>query len=118
MARAAASRRAGNSQQGMALLLVVSMIAILSVVVIRFGRSMQAAVTEGEHKIVLDLAKVQYINSAGLRTLADVLTKNKKAGGDLKLAAANDKVARVFQTIGFDKFFAMYDTVEAAIADF
>jgi len=80
--------------------------------------ALQAAVTEGEHKIVLDLAKVQYINSAGLRTLADVFTKNRKAGGDLKLAAVNDKVARVFQTIGFDKFFAMYDTVEAAIADF
>jgi anti-anti-sigma factor len=79
---------------------------------------LQAAVTEGEHKMVLDMSKVQYISSAGLRTLADVLTKNKEAGGDLKLAALNEKVTRVLEIIGFDKFFAIYDTVEAAVAAF
>ena len=80
--------------------------------------ALQAAVAQGEHKMVLDMAGVQYISSAGLRTLADVLTKNKGAGGDLKLVALNPKVTRVFQVIGFDNFFAMYDTVEAAIAGF
>ena len=80
--------------------------------------ALQAAVSDGMHKMVLDMAAVHYICSAGLRTLADVFTKNRAAGGDLKLAAMDDKVARIMQTIGFDKFFAVYDTVEAAIADF
>ena len=80
--------------------------------------ALQAAVSDGEHKMVLDMAAVQYICSAGLRTLADVFTKNRGAGGDLKLAAMDDKVARILQTIGFDKFFALYDTVQAAVADF
>jgi anti-anti-sigma factor len=75
-------------------------------------------VSEGQHKMVLDMAEVRYICSAGLRTLADVFTKNREQGGDLKLVALNPKVLRVFRIIGFDKFFSVYDTIEAASADF
>jgi anti-sigma B factor antagonist len=81
-------------------------------------RTLQAAVSEGKHKMVLDMAEVRYMCSAGLRTLADVLTKNREAGGDLKLVALNQRVARVFHIIGFDRFFSIYDAVEAAVADF
>ncbi len=80
--------------------------------------ALQAAVSEGKHKMVLDMADVRYICSAGLRTLADVYTKNRDAGGDLKLAALNQKVLRVFRIIGFDNFFSTYDTSQAAAADF
>ena len=80
--------------------------------------ALQAAVSEGKHKMVLDMAEVRYICSAGLRTLADVFTKNREQGGDLKLVALNPKVLRVFRIIGFDKFFSVYDTLEAASADF
>jgi anti-anti-sigma factor len=80
--------------------------------------ALQAAVTEGKHKMVLDMAEVTYISSAGLRTLADVVTRNREAGGDLKLVAVNRKVLRVLRIIGFDQFFALHDTVEAAVADF
>ena len=80
--------------------------------------ALQAAVSEGKHKMVLEMANVGYISSAGLRTLADVLTKNREEGGDLKLVALNRRVLRVLRIIGFDKFFSLYDTVEAAIADF
>ncbi len=80
--------------------------------------ALQAAVSEGKRKMVLDMANVRYIGSAGLRTMADVLTKNKEQGGDLKLAALNQKVLRVLRIIGFDKFFSIYDTPDAAIADF
>jgi anti-sigma B factor antagonist len=80
--------------------------------------ALQAAVSEGQYKMVLDMAEVRYICSAGLRTLADVFTKNREQGGDLKLVALNPKVLRVFRIIGFDKFFSVYDTIEAASADF
>ena len=80
--------------------------------------ALQAAVSEGQHKMVLDMAEVRYICSAGLRTLADVFTKNREQGGDLKLVALNPKVQRIFRIIGFDKFFSVYDTLEAASADF
>lgn len=80
--------------------------------------TLQNAVQEGKHKMVLDMSELRYISSAGLRTLADVLTKNKDAGGDLKLCALNRKILRVFQIVGFDKFFAIYETVDDAVADY
>jgi anti-sigma B factor antagonist len=80
--------------------------------------ALQAAVSEDQAKMVLDMAEVRYIGSAGLRTMADVLTKNKEAGGDLKLVAVNRKVLRVLRIIGFDKFFSIYDSLDEAIAAF
>jgi anti-sigma B factor antagonist len=80
--------------------------------------ALQAAAANGKNKMILDMAGVRYIGSAGLRTMADVLTKNQKAGGDLKLVALNRKVERVLRIIGFDKFFSIYDAVDEALADF
>lgn len=80
--------------------------------------TLHSAVKKGKHKMVLDMSGVSYIASAGLGTLADVLTRNQEAGGDLKLVALNEKVLRIFQIIGFDKYFSLYDSVPAAIKDF
>ena len=80
--------------------------------------ALHTAASEGKLKMVLDLAEVRYLNSAGLRTLADILTITREGGGDLRLAVLNPKVQRVFQIIGFDKFFNIYDTLEAASKDF
>ena len=85
---------------------------------ISLDEALQAAVSAGKHKMVLDMAEVNYISSAGLRTLADIITKNTEKGGDLKLVALHRKVLRVFRIIGFDKLFPLYDTVKEAIADF
>lgn len=80
--------------------------------------ALQTAIDEGKSRMILDMANVRYLNSAGLRTLADVLTQNRDNGGDLKLVALNPKVARVFQIIGFDKFFNIYADVDTAKGDF
>lgn len=78
--------------------------------------ALQAAVANGEHKMILDMSRVSYINSAGLRTLADILTQNRAHQGDLRLVALNTKVERVFKIIGFDKFFETYGSLDAAKA--
>ncbi len=80
--------------------------------------ALQAATSENKYKMILDMSLVRYINSSGLRTLADILTQNKSNGGDLKLVNLSPKVSRVFQIIGFDKFFTIYPTVEEAMAKF
>lgn len=80
--------------------------------------ALQTAVSEGKHKLVLEMAQVRYINSAGLRTLADILTQVRASQGDLKLVDLHPKIQRVFQIIGFDRFFSIYPTVEEAMASF
>lgn len=80
--------------------------------------ALQNAANEGRYKMVLDMTGVTYINSAGLRTLADILTRNRAHDGDLRLVALNPKVERVFKIIGFDKFFDTYFSVDAATGEF
>lgn len=80
--------------------------------------ALQTAVSEGKRKIILEMAQVRYINSAGLRTLADILTQVRADQGDLKLVNLNQRVTRVFQIIGFEKFFSIYATVGEALASF
>jgi anti-anti-sigma factor len=80
--------------------------------------ALQQAMSEGRHRIVVDMSQVQYINSAGLRTLVDALIRNRRENGDVKLVALDQNVAHAFHTIGFDRLFAIYDTLEAALADF
>ena len=77
---------------------------------------LQNALSAGQSRIVLDMAGVSYINSAGLRTLADVLTQSRANDGDLRLVALSPRVQRIFAIIGFDRFFDSYDSVEAALA--
>ncbi len=85
---------------------------------VEMDQAMQAAVAAGKSRMAIDMTEVTYISSAALRTLADVLTKNKKAGGDLKLIGLNPKILRVFRIIGFDKYFSIFDSVDAALAAF
>ena len=79
---------------------------------------LQTALTEGHSRIVVDMSKVEYISSAGLRSLAAVLVRCRDEGGDMKLAALNERVTRVFKIIGFDLLMSVTDTPETAISEF
>jgi anti-anti-sigma factor len=85
---------------------------------IDMDKSLQASVTAGNHKLVVDMSEVEYISSAGLRAFAAVLVKCRDEGGDMKLGALNKRVSRVFKIIGFDLLMSIHDTSEAAINDF
>lgn len=80
--------------------------------------ALEKSVADGKCKIVLDMSAVEYINSAGLRVLAEFLTESRERGGDLRLVGLNYKVRRVFEIVGFSKFFHIYRTVLEAMEDF
>lgn len=85
---------------------------------IKLDEVLHAGLNNSKYKLVLEMSQVQYINSAALRTLADVITISKEHGGDLKLVALQPKVKRVLQIVGFDKFSSIHDTVATAVAEF
>jgi anti-anti-sigma factor len=73
---------------------------------------LEAAYQEGASRMILDLSEVTYLNSAGLRILADFLSRNRERKGDLLLVTPTPRIQRILQIIGFDKFFRVFDSVE------
>ncbi|MCB0264926.1 MAG: STAS domain-containing protein [Calditrichaeota bacterium] len=69
-------------------------------------------------KVVIDLAKVQRMNSSGLGILINALSTFKKNGGDLKLASPTPIVQNLLKITRLNSLFESYDTVDAAVASF
>ncbi len=80
--------------------------------------ALREGLRNGRYRVVVEMAQVPYINSAALRTLAEITSQNREHGGDLKLAALSPQVRRVLQIVGFDQFAAIYASCEEAVASF
>lgn len=77
-------------------------------------KTLFAIAERGKHRMVVDLSDVQYMNSRGLRCLMTLLRQCQEGGGNLILVKPTSHVKEVFQMIGFDKFFRIYDTIAHA----
>jgi anti-sigma B factor antagonist len=71
------------------------------------------------HKhIVLDLAGVDYIDSAGLGTLVAGAASVRRAGGELKLANLTARVRDLMQITRLSTLFDVYDSLDKARSSF
>jgi anti-anti-sigma factor len=59
-------------------------------------------IEEGATKILVNLEKVDYISSAGLRVLLVVAKQLKATDGELRICSLNEVVKEVFDISGFD----------------
>lgn len=71
-----------------------------------------------EARILLNLAKLSYIDSAGVGELVACLTTARKSGGALKFASPSDFVSDVLQAVRLMAVLAPYTTEEEALASF
>jgi anti-sigma B factor antagonist len=69
-----------------------------------------------EARLVVDLSRVQYLDSAGVRALVRAHTTAERLGGRIALVGPGHRVARVLQISRLDAVFHIYDSVEAATA--
>ena len=65
--------------------------------------------------LVIDMEKVEYLSSSGLRVLMASKNKLMKKQGDLLLAALQPFVKEVFSLTGAIRFFSIYPSQEEAI---
>ncbi len=72
----------------------------------------------GQVKIVLNLDKLEYISSSGLRVFLAQLKKVRKQQGDMRLACMKPYIKEVFDIAGFTQLFNIFDSEEAALANF
>jgi anti-sigma B factor antagonist len=83
--------------------------------------SVRAALIEtserGDHRLIVDLTKLEFLDSTGLGALIGGQRRAKEFGGEVRLVAKEGQILRLLRITGLLNVFAVYPTLENAVAD-
>jgi len=85
---------------------------------LEFGRRIDDLGARGSHQIIVDLAGVTYIDSAGVGMMTAMLKDVRKRGGDIRLLRLNPQGHRLFGVLKLKATFELYDDEAAALRSF
>ncbi len=74
-----------------------------------------SALIEPGSKILLDMEKVEYMSSAGLRMLLSLFRQTEAQSGKLILAGLSEDLSDIMSVTGFLDFFTTSNTVEEGL---
>ncbi len=69
---------------------------------------------EGKFKLIIDLAGLEYISSAGAGVFIGSLAEAQENGGNIVITSTTPNVFEVFDLLGLTQIFSMVDDVESA----
>jgi len=72
-------------------------------------------VDEGKYNIVIDLQKVEFMDSSGLGVLVGGLKRVKSHQGSISLVVTQENILKIFRITGLVKVFPIYASEEEAI---
>lgn len=72
----------------------------------------------GQQPVVLDLSRVDFMSSSGIRVLLTLLKKSQKLGGGFCLAAPQPGVQRTLEIAGLVRVLQVYPSLEEAVRSF
>ena len=78
--------------------------------------NLTAALGEGVPHVAIDMTRLDYISSAGLRVLLVLAKKIQQAKGKVALFGLSPNVREVFTVSGFDTIFSIQPDPAAAVA--
>jgi anti-sigma B factor antagonist len=87
-------------------------------------QAIDALFGEGRYRVVLDLEKLEYISSPGLRVLIESRKRAREwkitdlEGGDIRIATIPPRIKEVFDLTGFTTLFDIYPDVTEAVGSF
>ena len=75
-------------------------------------------IRENRKKVVFDLSELDYVDSTGVGILVMCGGKMKAAGGELRLASLQPRIAELIKITRLDQIFRLYPTAAVAIENF
>lgn len=73
-------------------------------------------VAGGKTKIAINLANLKYMNSSGLNTMIQLLTKARNDGGEVVICNMNKKINELLLITKLNTLFKVVETEEEAVA--
>jgi len=83
-----------------------------------FENELNNILEKGYSHIILNCRDLQYINSAGLGVIMGLIEEVREKDGDIKLCAMNKNVFKIFDLVGFNQLFEIYEKEEEALNAF
>lgn len=83
-----------------------------------FHNLVKEHIAQGKHNILINLGKVNWINSTGLGILIAGYTSVKDAGGQFKLANISDRIESILMVTKLSGIFESFDNEAEAVASF
>ena len=75
-------------------------------------------ITGGHANLVVDLTGVEFMSSAGLRTLLGAVKETRSNGGDLRIASTNPGIDKVLKMSGFNNIAKVFPSQAEAVSSF
>lgn len=80
-----------------------------------FREALESGIPSGERALLLDLGRLSYMSSAGLRVLLMVARKFQGPGNAIGVCSLSAALQSVMSLSGFDKIMPVYETVDDAL---
>jgi len=80
-----------------------------------FEKGLLALIANGDTKLILNFGELEYISSAGLRSILTMAKQLKAKDGKMFFADLQRPVKDVFKISGFGSLFKILDTEEEAL---
>ena len=74
-------------------------------------------VNNGNYQIVVNMDKVEFLDSTGRGVLVGGLKRVRAHDGSLDLVCTQERILKIFRITGLTKVFGSHDTVDEAIAN-
>jgi anti-sigma B factor antagonist len=72
-------------------------------------------VNSGRHNLVVDMEKVEFLDSTGLGVLVGGLKRVRAHDGSLRLVCTQERILKIFRITGLTKVFPIHDSVSGAV---
>ncbi|MCJ7784696.1 MAG: STAS domain-containing protein [Desulfobacterales bacterium] len=82
-----------------------------------FEKNLSDLMSKGEITFLLNFGDLEYISSAGLRSILSTAKKLKEPKGKIVLTGLKGSVGEVFKISGFDSIFKIFDSEENALKE-
>src|ERR1700752_1322278 len=73
-------------------------------------------VGKNDYQLVVNMEKVEFLDSTGLGVLVGGLRRVRAHDGSLDLVCTQEGILKIFRTTGLTQVFGIHDTVDEAIA--
>ena len=83
-----------------------------------FSAAVLGLITQGEKRVLIDLSKVTYVDSATIGCLMDLYRQANAAGGALKLAGVQKRVETMLTMTGAQNFIEVHPDEPSAVKSF